>query len=165
MLFPTGTSFSLAEGTEITYKIVTTKYRTVAEVITAGKRPPATDVGGEMRTENEARRKLVVEKKLGSSKVKLRGQKSDAKGEPTGAYKHYADADAVAKNDEDVYKLIKERWQDLTITEVNTDSDTFKIPLNLVPKDNRSIVGDIIYADKDKKIVQEIVVFHVGPSQ
>ena len=147
--------FRIAVGTAIEYEVrKPNKFFTKAVVVSAGKRPEPTDVGGEMRKQNEARTSTVKSQGyFNVNKVNLIG-----KANVSGARKHYQDPDAVARSDEEAYGLLDATKIEVTVIEGL--SDTFKIGLGGI----NSIVGKIIYTNNKKNEVKAINVFHVGPS-
>ena len=158
LVFNNSEKFRIAAGTKIKYKkFNVNKYLTKAEIIQAGERPAAKDLGGEIAKTNQQRTEEVRKNKLINLEfpVTLSGKLFSS-----GARKHYKDTNAVARSDEDVKKLIFSNLNNVEITEVERTKDTFKINLGGI----NSIVGDIEYINNEKKSVSKINVFHVGPS-
>ncbi len=147
--------FRIAVGTAIEYEVEKpNKFFTKAVVVSAGERPEATDIGGEMRKQNEARTSTVQSQGyFNVNKVNLIGREN-----VSGARKHYQDTDAVARSDKQVYGLLDASKIEVTVIEGL--SDTFKIGLGGI----YSIVGEIVYTNNKKNAVRAINVFHVGPS-
>lgn len=148
-------NFRISVGTAIEYEVEKpNKFFTKAVVVSAGERPEATDIGGEIREQNEARTSIVKSQGyFNIRKVNLIGREN-----VSGARKHYRDLEAVARSDRAVYELLDA--SKIEVTKIEGTSDTFKIGLGGI----NSIVGEIIYTNDRKNAVRAINVFHVGPS-
>lgn len=157
LVFKNSDDFKIAAGTKIKYKKYNVnQFLAKAEIIEAGERPAARDLGGEIKKTNQQRTEEVRNSRLITlDKIALIGVRRIS-----GARKHYNDAEAVARSDQDVMNLISSNLNNVEITAVEPTKDTFKIALG----GNDSIVGDIEYTDNQKKTVSRIKVFHVGPS-
>jgi hypothetical protein len=147
----------LVAGMDVTYSLVhVNEFMTKAKLLGRGERPAATDVGSELRAQNDLRTAAVLAAGF------VDGGTVALKGEPnvSGARKHYRDPNAVARSDAEVRDLLGRRLATLQVTKVEALADTFKIPLGGI----MSIVGEIEYTDAPKTRARRVTVFHVGPS-
>jgi hypothetical protein len=151
------TDKKLAVNMRIHYKIGGNKYIKKAEVTQVGDRPAATDAGGARANRNNVRTTVVrANNFLTEGRLVLVGRGDG------GARKHYGDSDAKARNDSDIPILISTHQSKVKITDSDSPmEDDFAIPLG----GNYSIAGAIRYRDSTKVAVNEIRVWHVGPSQ